>query len=236
MKKIALVFSWILFLCFNTLHAQKKQPQSPSAPSEPIIEIITPLGTMKARLYNQTPLHQQRFLQLIQDKFYDSLIFHRVIEQFMIQGGDPNSKFATEETQLGGGTLPGERIPAEFHPQLIHKRGALAMARDNNPEKSSSNCQFYIVQGKVFDSTLWANLAERKQRQGQQVMPYTAAQKEIYEKIGGTPHLDGEYTVFGEVFSGLEVIDKIAALPKTPQNRTTPDIRMKIRVIGSTSH
>ena len=139
----------------------------------------------------------------------------------MIQGGDPTSKNAPDGMQLGSGSAPGERIPAEFKPFLFHKKGVLAAARDNNPQKASSNCQFYIVQGKPIPEQELNNKNI-----------YTAGQKEIYSKIGGTPFLDQNYTVFGEVISGLEVIDKIANQPKDGSDRPTKNISMKIRLLN----
>lgn len=189
--------------------------------TEKLLEITTDYGVMIAKLYDSTPLHRDNFIKLVQQKFYDSLLFHRIINQFMIQGGDPASKNAPEGIQLGGGSAPGERIPAEFKPFLFHKKGVLAAARDNNPEKASSNCQFYIVQGKPLQEQ------ELNNKNG-----YTAAQKEVYKKIGGTPFLDQNYTVFGEVISGLEVIDRIANQPKDGADRPLKNITMTIRLLN----
>lgn len=183
---------------------------------ERLVEITTDYGVMIAKLYDETPLHRDNFVKLVQQKFYDSLLFHRVIDGFMIQGGDPTSKNAPDGMQLGGGAAPGDRIPAEFKPGLIHKKGALAAARDNNPEKASSNCQFYIVQGKPGEP---------------QGSNYTKSQKEVYAKIGGTPFLDQNYTVFGEVISGLDVIDKIAKAPKDGADRPTKNVMMTMRML-----
>jgi peptidyl-prolyl cis-trans isomerase B (cyclophilin B) len=177
---------------------------------------------MTARLYNSTPLHRDNFIKLVKQGFYDSLLFHRVINGFMIQGGDPTSKRADSITQLGAGEVPGvPMVPAEFRSNLIHKKGVLAAARDNNPEKKSSNCQFYIVQGKKTDSAQLNN-----------GIAYTKEQKEIYQRIGGTPFLDQNYTVFGEVFIGMDVIDKIAATPCYPGDRPVKNVRMKIKILN----
>jgi peptidyl-prolyl cis-trans isomerase B (cyclophilin B) len=181
---------------------------------------------MKAILYDQTPLHKQNFLKLVGEHFYDSLLFHRIIQGFMIQGGDPNSKKAKPEDRLGGGGGNMERIPAEFRPELFHKKGALSAARDGNPEKKSSACQFYIVQGKVYnDAELDAQL---KRMAGTRMADPT--QREMYKTLGGTPHLDGNYTVFGQVISGLAVLDSIAGQPKDGFDRPLKDIRMSMSV------
>lgn len=189
---------------------------------ETLVEITTDFGVMTARLYNSTPLHRDNFIKLVKQGFYDSLLFHRVINGFMIQGGDPTSKRADSTVQLGAGEAPGiPMVPAEFRNNLIHKKGVLAAARDNNPEKKSSNCQFYIVQGKKTDSAQ-LNAANN----------YTSEQKEIYQRIGGTPFLDQNYTVFGEVFIGMDVIDKIAATPCYPGDRPVKNVRMKIKILN----
>ena len=209
-----------------------KTPATPVAASkEKLVEITTDYGVMIARLYDSTPLHRDNFLKLVKQGFYDSLLFHRVINGFMLQGGDPESKRADSLAMLGGGALPGDRIPAEFKPNIIHKKGALAAARDGNPEKASSNCQFYIVQGKRTDTTQ-LNQVYQSVKANNPNFKYTAAQKEIYERIGGTPFLDQNYTVFGEVISGLDVIDKIAATATRPGDRPVKDIRMKIRLLN----
>lgn len=217
MKHVCLLF---LLLSFYQSFAQKKSKK------EELITIHTPYGEMKAVLYDQTLLHKQNFLKLTKDKFYDSLLFHRIIEGFMIQGGDPNSKNAKAGERLGGGGGNLERIPAEFRPELFHKKGALAAARDNNPEKKSSACQFYIVQGKTYNDS---DLEVQLKRMAGTRMP-TPTQRETYKTLGGTPHLDGNYTVFGQVISGLAVLDSIAHQPKDPADRPLKDIRMSMSV------
>jgi cyclophilin family peptidyl-prolyl cis-trans isomerase len=196
------------------------------------VEIQTDLGTMVVKLYNATPLHRDNFIKLVKQHFYDSLMFHRVIDSFMIQGGDPESKNAANGIALGNGSAPGGRIPAEFNRDIIHKKGALAAARDNNPEKASSNCQFYIVQGKVFKDTSLNTVECNRVRPNNPAFSYTYAQRDIYKTIGGTPHLDQNYTVFGEVISGLEVIDKIAKMKRDSRNRPMEDVRMKMRLLN----
>ena len=170
------------------------------------IRFTTTQGVMILRLSDSTPLHRDNFLRLVKTGYYDSTLFHRVIKNFMIQGGDPQSKNAPAGQSLGNGG-PIERIPAEFRPGLFHKRGALAAARDNNPEKASSGSQFYIVHGKIFtdgglDSTETYRLQGRK-------LP--DEHRAVYKSIGGAPHLDQNYTVFGELIKGFEVLDAIAS-------------------------
>ena len=189
------------------------------------IKIITDSGIIVVKLYDSTPLHRNNFVKLVQQGFYDSLMFHRIIQGFMIQGGDPQSKNASPGVMLGGGGGDMARIPAEFRKSIIHKKGALAAARDGNPEKASSACQFYIVQGKILTD---AELDMMEQRIGNK---YTLDQRNIYKKMGGTAMLDQNYTVFGEVISGLEIVDKIASAPKAPGDRPIGDIRMKMEII-----
>ncbi len=186
------------------------------------VKITTDSGTLVVRLYNETPLHSNNFIKLVDQGFYDSLLFHRIIPQFMIQGGDPLSKNAVPGAMLGTGGGDMQRIPAEFNQALVHKKGALAAARDGNPEKASSACQFYIVQGKpVSDEEL--NMMES--RLG---IKYTAEQRQTYKTAGGTPMLDMNYTVFGEVETGLEVIEKIINAQRDQRDRPLKDIRMKM--------
>ena len=198
---------------------------------ETLVEITTPFGIMVAKLYNGTPLHRDNFIKLVRQGFYDSLLFHRVINGFMIQGGDPLSKHADSTSMLGGGSAPGDRVPAEFRPDFFHKKGALAAARDENPQKASSNCQFYVVQGKRID-TAQLNSIEKSVKNNNPAFAYTPAQKEIYGRIGGTPFLDQNYTVFGEVISGLDVLDKIAATQTKPGDRPAQDVWMKMKIIN----
>ncbi|MCQ2298260.1 MAG: peptidylprolyl isomerase [Bacteroidales bacterium] len=182
---------------------------------------------MLVKLYNETPLHRDNFLKLVGKGFYDGLLFHRVINHFMIQGGDPDSRSAKPGQMLGEGGL-GYTVPAEFNPLLFHKKGVLAAARlsdQENPEKASSSCQFYLVQGQVFDE---AKLQMLKDRYGVSLTP---EQIEAYKTIGGTPHLDGSYTVYGEVVEGLDVIDKIAAVPTDKMDRPLEDVKMSMKII-----
>lgn len=189
------------------------------------VKITTDSGIIIVRLYDSTPLHRDNFVKLVKEHFYDSLMFHRVIPQFMIQGGDPNSKTAEVGAVLGNGGDNMERIPAEIKPYYFHKKGVLAAARDGNPEKASSACQFYIVEGKKLNDD---EIIMAEQRTGRKM---TEAEKTTYKTIGGTPWLDGQYTVFGETITGLEVIDKIANMSRNANNRPLTDIRMKIEII-----
>lgn len=197
-----------------------------------LVAIKTEYGTMQIVLSDKAPLHKANFLKLAQNKQYDGLLFHRVIESFMIQGGDPNSRNAEKGTSLGNGDV-GYRIPAEFHPDLYHKKGALAAARDNNPEKESSGCQFYIVQGKKWSESDLKKQVERSNQSNQPgYIPRipTEEQKNVYLNEGGSPHLDGNYTVFGQVIDGLAVIDSIATQPKDQRDRPLKDVVMSVSV------
>lgn len=189
------------------------------------VKISTDSGIIIVKLYDSTPLHRDNFVKLVKERFYDSLLFHRVITEFMIQGGDPMSKNAASGTMLGMGGGDMARIPAEFKPALYHKKGALAAARDGNPEKASSACQFYIVEGRLSNDT------ELDMMEKSKGIKYTAEQRQTYKTIGGTPFLDMEYTVFGEVISGLEVIGKISRVAKDQANRPNGDIRMKMELL-----
>lgn len=188
------------------------------------ILIQTTMGDIVVRLSDSTPLHRDNYLRLAKVGYFDSILFHRVIKDFMIQGGDPNSKTAAKGQPLGNGG-PSYRIPAEFRTSLFHKKGVIAAARDNNPEKSSSGSQFYIVQGKKFTDAELDNL--EKTRLGGRKIPLV--QREVYKTIGGTPHLDQTYTVFGEVVKGIEVVDKIASVETskgTDRDRPLEDVRI----------
>jgi cyclophilin family peptidyl-prolyl cis-trans isomerase len=236
---------------------------------EKIVLIETSLGSIKVKLYNETPEHRDNFIKLVEEGFYDSLIFHRVIKDFMVQAGDPSSRNPQPNQRYGAGG-PGYTIPAEIKPaQFIHKKGALSAARTGdqvNPEKRSSGSQFYIVQGKVsndqeltqtelnisqqpLQSMFNQMLAEELQKlqaagvkvnhdslvndvrqkilaqwESMEKFKYTPEQREIYKTDGGTPFLDGAYTVFGEVVEGLDVVDKIAGVETQPGDRPTQDV------------
>jgi len=186
--------------------------------------IQTNYGDIVVRLSDSTPLHRDNFLKLVKTHYYDSVLFHRVIKNFMIQGGDPNSKHAKPGEPLGEGG-PGYTIPAEFRSTLFHKKGVIAAARDNNPEKASSGSQFYIVQGKIF-TEVGLDSVETYRLKGRKI---PSEQREVYKTVGGAPHLDQNYTVFGEVVKGLDVVDKIASVPTSKgedRDRPLEDVRI----------
>jgi len=245
-----------------------------------LVLIETSLGNIKIRLYDETPQHRDNFLKLVEQGFYSNLLFHRVIKDFMVQGGDPDSRGASAGKSLGSGG-PGYQIPAEIiYPQLFHKRGALSAARTGdqmNPQKASSGSQFYIVWGSVYSEAQLAGMDEQKKQQAMQAYfgslvnekrefiqslydsknqagldalqkelaalteaefannpekgGLTAAQKKAYSTVGGTPHLDGEYTVFGEVIEGLDIVEKIQSCQTGSNDRPKTDITMKMKII-----
>ena len=193
----------LLILLTNTLLAQKDSVVTRKDRKRDVL-LQTNYGDITIRLSDSTPLHRDNFLKLTKTHFYDSVLFHRVIKNFMIQGGDPDSKNAAAGKPLGNGG-PAYRIPAEFRQTLFHRKGVIAAARDNNPEKASSGSQFYITQGRIFtDAGLDSVETYRLKRK------IPANHREVYKTAGGVPHLDQNYTVFGEVVKGLEVVDKIA--------------------------
>lgn len=230
MKKIKIFVVLMGVLCASTNFAQKttsSKSNNKNKLKENIILLTTDLGNIKIRLYNETPQHKDNFLKLVTQKFYDSLLFHRVIRNFMIQGGDPESKHAVQGVMLGNGDV-GYTVPAEFNDSSFHKKGALAAARqgdDINPTKASSGCQFYIVQGKIYtDDEL--NMLESRMN-----IKFSPSQRQAYKTMGGTPFLDHNYTVFGEVIEGLDVVDKIAVVQTLPGDRPAQDVRMKISIV-----
>ncbi|MBV6483740.1 MAG: putative peptidyl-prolyl cis-trans isomerase [Flavobacteriales bacterium] len=203
------------------------------APKTSLILISTSFGDIKISLYNETPKHRDNFIKLVKEGTLDGTLFHRVIKDFMIQGGDPDSKNAVAGATLGEGGL-GYTIPAEFVPTLIHKKGVLAAAREGdavNPEKASSSCQFYLVQGRKFTREEIDKMLKGKNARRDTKITYTEEQYKTYETIGGTPHLDMDYTVFGEVIEGLEVIDKIAEVKKDKRDRPLEDIKMTLKIV-----
>jgi peptidyl-prolyl cis-trans isomerase B (cyclophilin B) len=258
----------LLFSQFINTYSQKK---------DFVITIKTTYGEMVAILYDETPKHKANFVKLAKEHYFDSLLFHRVIAGFMIQGGDPNSRKAKPGESLGNGG-PGYTIEAEFNSKLFHKKGALAAARTDNPEKASSGSQFYIVQGKkisdseanelkvdqsklrqslqlflsrpengvvrdslsnlyslntkdAFNQKLYSLIPRIEKETGTKVTKDVSPEMvKAYVSIGGTPHLDGAYTVFGEVIKGLDVIDKIGAVKKDAGDRPLEDVRMFVSV------
>jgi cyclophilin family peptidyl-prolyl cis-trans isomerase len=202
------------------------------------VEMTTNYGTIVLRLYDSTPLHRDNFIRLVKTGYYDSVLFHRVIQNFMIQSGDPDSKHAEPGQPLGNGG-PAYTVPAEFRVTIFHKKGVLAAARDGddtNAAKASSGSQFYIVQGKKFtDAGL--DSVETYRLKGRKI---PRNQREVYKTIGGTPHLDQNYTVFGEVASGIDVVDKIASTPTSKaegSDRPLEDIRiLKAKLVKRKKH
>jgi len=218
-KRFLILTLFIPALISNTISAQTAMNT---------IQLETSLGNIKIILYEETPFHSENFIKLIKDEVYNGILFHRVIADFMIQTGDPDTKNAQKGQLLGSGDM-GYTVPAEFHPELYHKKGAIAAARQGdqvNPEKASSGSQFYIVQGTVFSD------AQLDQMESQDMhIEFTEEQREIYKTIGGTPHLDYAYTVFGMVVEGLDVVDKIAAVQTDQYNRPVEDVKLSIKII-----
>lgn len=268
LKGSFILTTMLLVACGNAQNSGDKRP---------VVLIKTEFGDMKVVLYNETPKHRDNFLKLAKEGYYNGLLFHRVIKEFMIQGGDPDTRNAAPDKKLGNGG-PGYVIDKEINPKLLHKKGALAAARQGdqtNPEKKSSGSQFYIVQGVVFPAdNLPALEEEGTQQLAQSIMrqlardnndslkfyqqsnnqaafnhmiaqmqteamakakltPFklTEEQKQVYTTVGGTPHLDGNYTVFGEVIEGLSVLDAIAAQPTGANDRPLKDLKMEVVVI-----
>jgi cyclophilin family peptidyl-prolyl cis-trans isomerase len=208
--------------------AQKAPKAKKAKPVKPDVILHTSMGDMGIKLFEDTPLHRANFLKLAHAHFYDSTTFHRVIKEFMIQGGDPLSKNAATKSQAGSGG-PGYTLPAEILPQYFHRKGMIAAARlgdQMNPKRESSGSQFYIVQGKPMTS----QEVERAEQQMKSVVgqdfKFSPEAREAYTSVGGSPWLDQQYTIFGEVISGMDVIDKIAAVEKLPGDRPKVDIMM----------
>ncbi len=183
----------------------------------------TSMGNIWIRLSDSTPLHRDNFIKLVKTNYYPGILFHRVIQNFMIQSGDPDSRGAAPGVPLGDGG-PDYLIPAEFRPTLFHKKGVIAAARDNHPQKASSASQFYLTQGKVFTE---AGLDSVETYRLKRKIP--VEQRKVYTTLGGVPHLDQNYTVFGEIVKGLEVVDKIAAVPTSKgadKDRPLQDVKI----------
>ncbi|HLN54314.1 MAG TPA: peptidylprolyl isomerase [Lentimicrobium sp.] len=286
--KLFYTLSFALTLLFSPFQYFAKGQDVPAVTSDGVfmdetVIISTSFGDIELKLYKDTPLHSNNFIKLASSGYFDSTLFHRVIEGFMIQGGDPDSKNAQPGAELGNGG-PGYDIPAEILPNHMHKRGVLAAARESddvNPKRLSSGSQFYIVQGKKFtDATLdevekkqysltkqriFADLMNKpenlelrneflsadqsadttrfkflldtinglidKEYATRTPFKISPDKREIYKTVGGAPHLDGSYTIFGEVISGMEVVDKIAAVPRDKNDRPLTDVPMKITVL-----
>lgn len=219
-KKILFSVLVLSLMSFSLFKGEKKETK---------VLISTEYGNIKIKLFNETPKHRDNFIKLVKEGFYNETLFHRVIKGFMIQGGDPDSKNAQKGESLGEGDV-GYTIPAEFNTNLTHKKGALAAARqpDNvNPQKHSSGCQFYIVQGRKFTTEEIEKIEKSKQGR----IKYTEEQYKTYETIGGYAPLDMDYTVFGEVIEGLDVVDKIATVKRDRKDRPIEDVKMTIKII-----
>lgn len=278
MKKATVVLLTILVCGFVACKSDKK---AKDMSEETKLKIETTAGDIVVKLYNETPQHRDNFIKLAENGTYEGTLFHRVIKDFMIQAGDPDSKNASKGQMLGAGDV-GYTIPAEFvYPKYFHKKGALSAARqgDNvNPQKASSGCQFYIVTGKVYSDSallsmeqqmnqirfnnLFNTLASKhakdiykmrkagdqeglmnlqdtliaqveKQLAGQPEFRFTPEQVKAYTTVGGTPHLDGEYTVFGEVLEGMDVVDKIQRVKTDRNDRPEEDVKIiKVEVLN----
>ncbi len=195
--------------------------------SQTRVELFTNKGKIVVQLYEETPIHRDNFIKLVNKNFYDSLMFHRVIKDFMIQVGDPNAKVTSNNSNFGGGG-PGYTLEAELAPNFIHKKGVLAAARlgdDLNPTRRSSGSQFYIVQGRTYPRKYMERFEEKRGKN------YSEEELKAYETIGGAPHLDGQYTVFGEVIEGMNIVETIAEMPTSPADRPLENvyiIKMKI--------
>jgi cyclophilin family peptidyl-prolyl cis-trans isomerase len=212
----------LLSVAFSTAFA--------GGPVNQYVRIKTSYGECIIRLYNETPKHRDNFIKLAKQGFYNGTLFHRVIQNFMIQGGDPDSKDTTKAkpgAELGNGDV-GYTVPAEFRDSLFHKRGVLAAARDDNPAKASSGCQFYIVEGRRFSDGKLDTL-ENTRLKGRKI---PAWQREYYRSVGGAPHLDQNYTVYGEVVMGIDMIDRIAAVKTDKNDRPVTDIPMTVELLS----
>ena len=217
MKKLLL---FVLFFSSLSVFAAK--------PKNQYVRVKTEYGECIIKLYNETPLHRDNFLKLAKKGYYNGTLFHRVIKAFMIQGGDPDSRNAKPDSLLGEGG-PKYTIPAEFRDSLFHKKGVLAAAREGdlvNPAKASSGSQFYLVQGKIFTDEQLNSLEEKRLK-----FKIPEWQRQVYKTIGGVPHLDRNYTVYGEIVVGLQLVDKIAAMETDKNDRPKQDVKMEITVL-----
>ena len=267
---------WILLiiLACSAVACKSGQKKDGNMEKETVLKIETSMGDIKVKLYNETPKHRDNFIKLAKDGTYNGTLFHRVIKDFMVQAGDPESKNAPKGKMLGSGDV-GYTVPAEFvYPKYFHKKGALSAARQGdevNPKKESSGCQFYIVTGKVFNDSTLLNMEQQKNQNKvteafnalaqkhmkeiykmrkandqdglyalqdtlfiqaeaeaakQPDFHFTPEQIKAYTTVGGTPHLDGEYTVFGEVVEGMDSVDKIQQVKTDRSDRPEEDVKI----------
>ena len=272
MKKLSILFT-LMACCLMACTGGQKKTTNMETGNETLVRLETTMGNITVKLYNETPKHRDNFIKLTKEGTYDSTLSHRVIKNFMIQAGDPQSKTATDTTTLGNGDV-GYTLPAEFNPKFFHKKGALAAARlgdEVNPNKESSGCQFYIVTGRKFSEaqmismenqlnearleTVFNELARKHMKEiykmrkagdndgllelqdsleaqargivaKEPALKFSREQIAAYTTVGGAPHLDGAYTVFGEVTEGMEVIDKIQAVKTNRADRPETDVRI----------
>lgn len=209
---------------------------SVSAQERAEVEFETTEGNIRIALFNETPQHRDNFMKLVRMQFYDSLLIHRVIKDFMIQGGDLKSRHAQPGQLLGEGELDYTIEPEFRLPQIYHRRGVIAAARESdkyNPERRSGAAQFYIVWGKIFDDKRLAKVQERLDSTTNGQVKLTPEMMETYKTIGGVPHLDGQYTVFGEVTQGLDIVERIQLVPTDKNDRPITDVRiLKVKIIN----
>ncbi len=222
MKQLRFLLVALVFAAFMPAMAQSRQ-----------VVLETTEGKIVLTLFDDTPRHRDNFLRLVNEQFYDSLLFHRVIKNFMIQGGDPDSRHAEPGVTLGEGstdsTIVAEFYDAEGHLLHPHKRGAVAAARESdneNPERRSSGCQFYIVWGKTYATQQLYQIGDKVEAQTDHHVTMTDELLDLYHDVGGVPHLDGQYTVFGEVSEGLEVVDRIQKVQTDDYDRPIDDVRI----------
>lgn len=274
MRQTIILFTLILCCMTACTGNSKKKQIIMTNENETLVHLQTSMGDITVKLYNETPIHRDNFIKLVKDGVYDSTLFHRVIKNFMIQAGDPQSKTATDTTTTLGSGDVGYTLPAEFNAKFFHKKGVLAAARQGdevNPKKESSGCQFYIVTGRKFSEaqlinmenqlnearldTVFQTLARkhmkaiyqmrkandtdgllalqdsleaqaREQVSKEPALKFTAEQVKAYTTVGGAPHLDGNYTVFGEVVDGMETVDRISAVKTNRSDRPEQDVRI----------
>lgn len=220
MKQLTLLITALILTTACQRSVAQKNNAKVDNNKTPMVEMVTNMGTLKIKLYDNTPQHRDNFIKLVEQGFYDSVLFHRIIPSFMIQGGDPDSKGAPAGKMLGMGG-PGYTVPAEFVDSNLHVKGALAAARmgdQMNPTKASSGSQFYIVQGQSLVDSQLDQIEQMKK------IKYTEEQRKAYKEKGGTPFLDRDYTVFGELVEGFDVLDKIAVVARDRGDRPTQDV------------
>jgi len=222
MKRVYLMLLLSIVFSINNIEAQTNKGKKMENTKETRVLIKTTKGDITVKLYDETPYHRDNFIKLVNEKYYDGVLFHRVIDGFMIQGGDPESKTAKQGQMLGNGG-PDYTLAAELTPKFYHKKGALAAARtgdQGNPTRRSSGSQFYIVTGKVYTNE------ELNKIENAYKTKFTEEQRKDYTTIGGAPFLDGQYTVFGEVEKGIDVAVSISRVPRDKNDRPIEDVKI----------